>query len=166
MSARWTQFAGLAVLLMLLASCGGEEMTSGKDQKGPSGPVTGLLINAQTIKGESVDIAHKTVVDWRLVDSSGAVLFSKADMDPAVLKMRGVRYEKRREDVPRGSSLDLGKNYAEITVTDVKLTGEKEKQTAVLTVSADGAAKLRGLPDFMKLVSKVRFVFLVGKLGA
>jgi hypothetical protein len=164
---RYSLVVGLAVLALVAAGCdGGSSMKpAGSGGKKVGGPVTGLLIVAQTPEGESVDVAHETVVDWKLVDSLGTRIFGKSDINPSFLKQKGVKYEWHRAKALEGSSMWLGKNYLEVPVSNVNLTGEEKKQTAVLTVSGATAEELKALPNLDTLVSRCMIVMLLGKIG-
>lgn len=165
MFARWTSVAGLTALLVLTAGCGGEQMTSGTNtQDAGGGAVTGILINAQTLDGKTVDLAHKTVETWTVVDAAGTKIFGKEDINAEFLKLRGVRYDWHRAKILEGSNLTLGKNFKEFPVT-VEYKGEEKKQTATLKVTAGVAAELRAIPNLSALVSKCNIAILVGKMG-
>ena len=140
-------------------------MTSGTPKADPGGgAITGLLINGQTLDGKTVDIAHKTVTSWVVVDAAGTKIFGKEDINAAHLKQKGVKYEWRREKAMEGSSMWLGKNHKEFPVT-IEVTGEEKNQKATLKVNAGVAAELRAIPNLQKLVSQCRIVFLLGKIG-
>jgi len=167
MFGRTTFVAGLALLALFVAGCDGGDMkpAGGGAKVGSSGPVTGLLIVAQTVEGGTVDMAHKTVVTWNIVDQSGGKIIGKDQIDAAFLKQKGMIYEWHRERALSGKSLWLGKNHREIRVAEVKLTGDEKSQTATLVVDGANAAALRDIPNLADLVRKCQMVFLLGKIG-
>jgi len=167
MFGRTTFVAGLALLVLLVAGCDGGGMKPAGEggDAGPSGPVTGLLIVAQTFDGDTVDMAHKTVVTWNIVDQSGSKIIGKDQIDPAFLNAKGMIYEWHRTKATTGKNLWLGKNYKEIQIAEVKLTGDEKKQTATLVVDGENAAALRAIPNLDDLVRKCQMVFLLGKIG-
>ena len=81
-------FLILALLAVFAVGCdgGGMKPAGGGGNTAPSGPVTGLLIVAQTVDGDTVDIAHETVITWNIVDQSGSKICGKDEIDPEFLE--------------------------------------------------------------------------------
>lgn len=164
MFGRISLVAGLSLLLLVAAGCDDGGYQKANQNQGSSGPVTGLLIVAQTMEGDTVDIAHESVITWNVVDAAGAKIFGKDEID-AKFMQKGVKYERNRQRALAGSSMWLGKNHREIHIQEVKLEGEEKAQTAVLVVGPAEADELRSIPNLADLVRKSMLVFLVGKIG-
>ena len=163
MIARISLVAGLSLLLLVVAGCD-DGYSKGGGQEQASGPVTGLLIVAQTSEGDTVDLAHETVLTWNVVDGAGTKLFGK-DQISAKFMQKGVKYEKYRAKALEGSNMWLGKNHLEIYVQDIQVTGKEKAQTATLVVGPGVAAELRAIPNLDQLVNRAMIVFLLGKTG-
>ena len=79
MIVRFAFVAGMALLVLLVAGCDdGGMKPAGGGGTATGGPVTGLLLVAQTVEGGTVDMAHKTVTTWNVVDQSGSRLFGNS----------------------------------------------------------------------------------------
>jgi hypothetical protein len=165
MIARTSLVAGMALLLVLVAGCDdGGYQKAGSQKQAAGGPVTGILIVAQTIEGESVDLAHDTVKTWNVVDSAGQKIFGKDQIGAEFLKLKGVKYDWHRSKILEGSSQWLGKNYKEIHVTP-KVSGAEKSQTVAYVVTPEGAAELRAIANLDTLVKRCNLAILLGKIG-
>jgi len=165
MNARISLVAGLSLLLLVAAGCDQGSYQKAGGNQAVGGPVTGILIVAQTIEGDTVDVAHKDVKTWNVVDPTGAKVFGKDQIDAQFAQMKGVLYSRKRNEIIEKGDLHLGKNFKEVRVQEVKVTGEEKNQTVAFVVSGTDAAELRALPNLNTLVRRCMIGILLGKIG-
>jgi hypothetical protein len=149
----------LCVLVLAILACGGEPTYTSTKKKKSSKPqgYTGLLLNFQRPPTEVP--LKKTLNKWKVVDSSGDVIFSKDDI-PASSKQEV--WEWRRSEAVK-KRFWLGDNPYEVRMTKDEY-GEGYKE-GTFYVSDATAADLRNMPNLQKLLRMANVVVLVGKEG-
>lgn len=159
----------LLVLAVVVPACDSGSYPQQQQSPGSaSGNATGILLNAQTTEGDTVDAAHETTVGWSVVDSAGNPIFSSSDV---VSKVKGVVFEFKRADATTGQRFHLGTNPKEIRITGFtrvpagKNEAGKEVEKFQFIVDGTTAAELRGMGNLMDLVNGANVVILLGKIG-
>lgn len=153
----------VAVTLMCLAACGGEQYSAppaggGGGGGGGGGDHTGLLIDLQRM-----DLPLRATLEkWSVVDGARNPLFSSDQVIQA--PMGGIDWEYKREKALSLSTRPwLGTNHLEV---DATFELSEDQKSAQIIVGDAAAASLRGMGTHLgKLVANGRIVILVGKIG-
>lgn len=164
-----TLIAALFVLAVMLPACDDGGYPDANTRMTPSGPATGILLNAQNSEGDTVDAAHPTTVGWSVVDAAGNAIFSNTDV---VSTQKGIAYEFKRAKATNEQRFRLGSNPKEIRISSFARVpagktedGKQELEKFQFVVDDATAAELRGMSNLMDLVKRANVVILLGKIG-
>ena len=149
----------LAVPLLLISACGEEQYSTDPGvTPQATGPVTGILINAQ-VPPDQVKLS--TFDNWRVADIAGNVLFESSAVTAAPM---GIPWEwKYAKATGWDGKAFLGGNFIEVKVSRNAVS--EDQKSCDFYVDDASAAELRGLSNLGELVRRAKFIILVGHVG-
>ena len=163
------QWLFLALIPLLAIACGGDPYATptgtggggggATPAGGGGGAITGILLNVQ--RSPSQTPFKGTLDEWKVVDSTGSVLFASKDVPSTA---PGHYWTWKRSDVTGITCRRwLGTNPLELKM--VKDDYSQDYKKCTYTINDADAAEVRNLSSMRDLLQKQKLVILVGKVG-